>query len=117
MSDPASPSPADNWMVDVKPSHGLGRGNDVDQVMPGGTANPPGLPTEAGFYWWRSSAGDPWRMVHVLNFAEGIREKPHLVTYDVQCQSWMGRDLNAWASHFKVGEWVRVLPPSNRQST
>ncbi len=68
------------------------------------------LPDIAGFFWWRKSAADAWRMVQVINF--GDDGDPHLMTYDVQHNSWSGRTLINWAEFFPVGEWQQVTPPN-----
>lgn len=70
------------------------------------------LPSEEGFFWWRENPSKAWRMVQVVDFASGVEDKAHLMTYDVQNHSWSGRSLRGWADHFPIGEWFHVPLPN-----
>lgn len=69
------------------------------------------LPTSAGFYWWRATECDAWRMVQIVDCGNG-----YLNSYDVQLHNWGGRSMKSWAEWFPVGQWVAVLPPNVRIS-
>jgi hypothetical protein len=71
------------------------------------------LPCSAGFYWWRVSADEDWRMVQIVDFAAGYPEEPpHLAAYDVEKHAWGGRTLRMWEIHDPIGEWVECHKPN-----
>jgi hypothetical protein len=73
------------------------------------------LPTAAGFYWWRVSAAEDWRMVQIVDFAADLPDEPtHLAAYDVEKHAWGGRTLRMWAIHDPIGEWVQCHKPNNK---
>ena len=70
----------------------------------------PALPCSAGFYWWRVSADEDWRMVQIVDFAAGYPEEPpYLAAYDVEKHAWGGRTLRMWDP---IGEWVECHKPN-----
>jgi hypothetical protein len=74
------------------------------------------LPDMAGFYWWRKYPNQEWRMVRIVDFAEGYpSEPPHLAAYDVEYQSWGGRTLRMWAIHDPIGQWMPCRKPNDHE--
>lgn len=75
------------------------------------------LPTKPGFYWWRVSSIEDWRMVHIVDFALGCPgEPPHLAAYDVEKGAWGGRTLRMWEIHDPIGEWIECVKPNKELS-
>jgi len=71
------------------------------------------LPCGPGFFWWRVSANDDWRMVQIVDFAAGIpTAQPHLAAYDVEKHDWSGRTLRIWELHEPIGEWIKCHKPN-----
>jgi hypothetical protein len=66
------------------------------------------LPTEPGFYWWRKTASDPWRMVQIIQYGDGSMN-----AYDVEQQAWHGRALEVWHRAYPTGEWLAVPHPDS----
>lgn len=69
------------------------------------------LPTKPGFYWWRETPADEFRMVQVIDFSEG--QLKHLCAYDVQHKAWSGYSFDVWQHHRPVGEWQPVATPED----
>lgn len=68
---------------------------------------PQGLPDTAGFYWWRETEADEWRMVQWVDFGDG-----HLVSYDIEKKLWGGRSMHAWQKHDPPGFWIAIEKPT-----
>lgn len=79
--------------------------SNVEFLLPNPTPSST-LPTLSGFYWWRKSDADKWRMVQVVDFGDD-----RLMSYDVQHRNWSGRSLKGWAEHFPIGDWIAVPTP------
>lgn len=76
-----------------------------------------GLPTLAGFYWWRPNPKAEWRMVQLVDYSIDQNDPSHLMSYDVEMNSWSGRSLKSWSGHFAIGEWKYVQKPPATQPT
>jgi len=71
------------------------------------------LPTEPGFYWWRTEPRQKWRMVHVRQLGD-VRPggQPYLEACDVEFHRWSGRSLDLWVKFWPVGEWIHCPKPA-----
>lgn len=64
------------------------------------------LPTEKGFYWWRASKGDSWRLIQIVDLGNGM-----LVSYDIELKSFSGLMLDHWIGHNPIGYWIKLKKP------
>jgi len=72
------------------------------------------LPNSSGFYWWRASKDEDWRMLQIIDFAADLTgEPPSLAAYDVELKAWSGRTLKAWKIHDPIGEWIECQKPKD----
>ena len=67
------------------------------------------LPTQPGFYWWRATASDAWRVVWVANV--GPAGAPLLIGTDVEQETFINQPLETWARRgLPIGEWIGPWP-------
>ena len=69
-------------------------------------------PLCAGFYWWRQTPADAWRMVQVVDFNVGLGMPPHLAAYDIEKDEWGGHTIALWKARKPLGEWLPIERPS-----
>ena len=72
------------------------------------------LPVTTGFFWWRETSNDEWRVIHVISHElDGAVTNPdYLSTYDVHHHRWSGRSMRCWREYDPIGEWCEILPPN-----
>jgi hypothetical protein len=74
------------------------------------------LPDTPGFFWWRETCNDAWRVIHVISHEldGAVTDPDYLSTYDVHHHRWSGRSIRCWREYDSIGEWCEILPPNVR---
>lgn len=67
-------------------------------------------PITQGFYWWRQTQQDAWRMVRVVDHSDGTG-LPVLCAYDAEQFRFGGKTISVWKRHGPLGEWRAVERP------
>ena len=70
------------------------------------------LPRVAGFYWWRETIADEWRMVEITPSSDGTCKPGEMHAYDRERGEWGGRNLQVWEALRMPGKWILIRKPN-----